>query len=84
MWLTKLKIAIAEKNPDALTALLEDIPKLTAPKDIETAIYLLREASEFMHTLKDETELSMHKIKKNLAFLRSTEVPLSGKLDITS
>ena len=84
MWLTKLKIAIVEKNPVALSELLDDIPKFTKPQDIETAVYLLREASELMYTLQDETELSMNKIKKNLAFLRSTEVPRSGKLDIKS
>ena len=84
MWLTKLKIAIVEKNTDSLDKLLEDIPKLEDKKDIEEAIYLLREASEIVHTLKDETSDSMKQIKKNLQFLRSTDIPTSNKLDITS
>ncbi len=82
MWLTKLKIAIIEKNTDALSALINDIPKLTNKKDIQEALYLSREALELLYTLKDETALNMSKIKKNLSFLRSTEVPTSTKLDI--
>ncbi len=82
MWLTKLKIAIIEKNTDALSELVSDIPKLTDKKDIEEALYLSREALELLYTLKDETALNMSKIKKNLSFLRSTEVQTSTKLDI--
>ena len=82
MWLTKLKIAIVEKNPQALDALMDDIPNLSKIEDLEMAVYLLKEATELMHTLKDDTELSMTKIKKNLQFLRSTEVRTSKKLDI--
>jgi hypothetical protein len=65
MWLTKLKIAIIEKNTDALDALLDDIPQLSEAEDIEQAIYLLREASELLYTLQNETKISMGKIKKN-------------------
>ena len=82
MWLTKLKIAIVEKNPDALDALLDDIPELSEADDIEQAIYLLREASELIYTLQNETKVSMGKIKKNIAFLRSTERQKVNKLDI--
>jgi hypothetical protein len=82
MWLTKLKIAIIEKNTDALDALLDDIPQLSEAEDIEQAIYLLREASELLYTLQNETKISMGKIKKNIAFLRSTERPAVNKLDI--
>lgn len=84
MWLTNLKIAIVQKDPDLLNALLEDIPKLEDAKEIESAIYLLREGTELMHILKDETENSMKQLKKNLKYLRSTEVKQSSKLDIRS
>lgn len=84
MWLTKLKIAIVQKDVDQLDTLLEDIPKLEDPKEIESAIYLLREATELMHMLKDETENSMKQLKKNLKYLRSTEVKPTSKLDIRS
>jgi len=82
MWITKLKIAIIEKNPQALEALMDDIPNLTEKEDMQTAVLLLKEASEFMQTLKGETKTSMIKIQKNLQFLRSTEVNISKKLDI--
>ena len=82
MWLTKLKIAIIEKNTDVLSELIQNIPVFTDQKDIEEALYLSREALELLYTLKDETALNMSKIKKNLSFLRSTEVPVSTRLDI--
>lgn len=84
MWLTKLKIAIVQKDTDLLNTLLEDIPKLQDAQEIESALYLLREATELMHILKDETENSMKQLKKNLTYLRSTEVKPSSKLDIRS
>lgn len=84
MWLNKLKIAIIEKNPNALGKLLDDVPQLQDPKEIEEAIYLLKEATSLMESLKDETKASMKQIKKNLDFLRSTDIPTSKKLDIKS
>ena len=74
MWLTNLKIAILEKNTQQLSELLDDIPKLETKEEMEQAVYLLREASELLHTLKDATGSSMIKIKKKplfLAFYRS-------------
>ena len=82
MWLNKLKIAIVEKNTDALGELMEDIPQLTDADDIQEAIHLLKEATELVHTLKNKTSISMKQIKKNLQFLRSTDIPTSTKLDI--
>ena len=84
MWLKELKIAVIEKNPDSLSRLINDIPKLSDSKDIEMAIYLLKEATELMTTLKDETLVSMKKIKKNLDFLNSTHSKVKNKLDIKS
>jgi hypothetical protein len=82
MWLTKLKIAIVEKNPDALNKLLDEIPQLENQKEIEEAVYLLKEATALMESLRDETKASMKQIKKNLDFLRSNDIPTSKKLDI--
>jgi hypothetical protein len=84
MWLTKLKIAIIEKNTDTLSKLMDDIPQLEGEKDIEEAIYLLREATELAHTLQDKASASMKQIKKNIGFLRSTDIPTSKRLDIRS
>ncbi|MDO8454698.1 MAG: hypothetical protein Q7S59_09025 [Sulfurimonas sp.] len=84
MWLTKLKIAIIEKNADSLDKLLDDIPKLTKKAEIEEAIYLLEEASRVFSGLKDEVLKSMNQIQKNLQFLRSTDIPTSRNLDLMS
>ncbi|MEA3372131.1 MAG: hypothetical protein U9Q62_00430 [Campylobacterota bacterium] len=84
MWLTKLKIAIVEKNTDALAKLLEEMPELSDVQEMREAMYLLAEASELLHTLKDETAASMEQVQKNISFLRSTETQSSNKLDIKS
>ncbi|DAB28360.1 MAG: hypothetical protein A2513_05545 [Sulfurimonas sp. RIFOXYD12_FULL_33_39] len=84
MWLNKLKIAVVEKNIDSLGKLLDNIPQLESKKEMEEALYLLREASEIVHTLKDKTSASMKQIKKNLDFLRSTDIPTYKNLNIKS
>ena len=84
MWLNKLKIAIIEKNTEALDTLMSDIPQLSKKEELEQAIYLIKEASELVCTLRDETSKSMEQIKINLQFLRSTDIPTSKKLDIRS
>ena len=82
MWITKLKIAIVEKNTDSIDKLLNDLPELSKASEIEEAIYLLREATELLYTLQNETSNSMNKMKKSIDFLRSTEVKRSSELDI--
>lgn len=84
MWLNKLKIAVIEKNFSSIDRLLDNIPKLESQKEIQEAIYLLKEASDIADTLRDDTSKSMKQIKKNLNFLRSTDIPTSKKLDIRS
>ena len=83
MWLTKLKIAVIEKNIDSLNKLLDELPQLDDPQDVKQALYLLREASELLHTLKDEASSSMKKIKTNINFLNSTTANKTSKFDIT-
>lgn len=85
MWLNKLKIAIIEKDTKLLDELLNNLPELSDPKEIEQALYLLREATELLYTLKDETQHSMEQIQKNLKFLKSTNFSNTlNRLDIKS
>ena len=84
MWLNGLKIAIAEKNIDKLNVLLDQTPGLNNKAEIEEGMYLLREAFSLVHNLKDETSDSMKRIKKNLNFLKSSELQKTSKLDIRS
>ena len=83
MWLTKLKIAIVEKNTDSINDLMADIPTLSKTKDLEQAMYLLKEATELVCTLQDETSATMAQIKANLKFLNATKAPAKSTLDIT-
>ncbi|NCO01848.1 MAG: hypothetical protein GW906_08445 [Epsilonproteobacteria bacterium] len=84
MWLTKLKIAIVEKNTDNLNKLMDDIPQLEDKKEIEEAIYLLKEASAIVQNLKDGLDKSMKQMQKNIKFLRVTESTASSKFDVTT
>jgi predicted sugar kinase len=84
MWLTKLKIALVEKDIDRLSELMENIPKLESVQEMTEALYLTKEAKELLHRLKDETSFSMKQIKQNLNFLKSTQEPKQSKLDIKS
>ena len=83
-WLTSLKIAIVEKNTDAIDALLDKTPNFEDTKDVEEAMYLLKEASELLYGLKDETAMCMAQIKKNIEFLHSTQPANKNTLDISS
>ena len=84
MWITKLKVALAQKNVDQIERLVDETPKFDNVKDAKEAMFLLREATELLFTLQDETESSMKQIKKNLDFLKSTEPQKITKLDIKS
>jgi len=84
MWLTNLKIAIIEKDTEKINKLLDETPKFSDKKDMQKASYLLKEAVALIYELKDETALTMSQLKKNINFLRSTEAPVSVKLDIKS
>jgi hypothetical protein len=84
MWISNLKIAVIEKNADALNRLMDDVPNLKDEKEIEEAIYLLKEAIALINSLKDDTSVSMKLIKKNLDFLRSSDGLQHSNLDIKS
>ena len=84
MWLTDFKIAIVEQDIDRLNELMDSIPQLETKEEITEAIYLIKEASELVHDLKNKTSNSMGQIKKNLHYLKSTQNQTSSKLDIRS
>jgi len=82
MWLTEFKIALVEKNTDKLAKLMEDVPHLEKAEDIEQALFLLKQATELVESLKNETAISMKKVKTHISFLKSTQNPQKTKFDI--
>ena len=84
MWLTRLKIALVEKDTEKLSELMENIPKLESVDEMQEARYLIKEAQELVYTLQNNTSASMKQIKQNLTFLKSTQEPKVSKLDIKS
>jgi len=84
MWLNNLKLAIIEKDVDTLNFLMDDLPRLEKEEDIESAIFLLKEATLVVQALQDDTQTSMIQMKKNINFLKATQAPFIAKLDVTS
>ena len=82
IWIKELKIAIAEKDMDKFDKLMDNTPEFTNNEDIIQALFLLRDATTLVSELKNETALSMQKMKKHIDFLKSTGIPVSQKLDI--
>jgi len=84
VWLNQLKVAVVQRDTELLSSLLDDIPALEDAQDIETAIYLLQEATAIMQQLKDETAVSMKQIKKNIDYLNSSVADQKSQFDVTS
>ena len=84
MWLKELKIAVVEKDTNKFQVLLEKLPKLTDAKEIEEALYLIKAAREILESLKVTTQSSMMQMKKNIDYLKSTQINKIAKFDITS
>lgn len=85
MWSNKFKIAIVEKNTDAIDKLLDEIPEFSNNKDIQEAIYLMREGAKLLYKLRDEASDVISQLKKNIDFLDSTQTPnYQTRLDIKS
>ena len=84
MWLNQLKVAVVQRDTELLSSLLDDIPTLEDAQDIETALYLLQEATTIMQQLKDETAVSMKQIKKNIDYLNSSVADQKSQFDVTS
>ena len=84
MWLNQLKIAIVEKNTEKLTALMDDLPKLTAAEDVDMAVHLLDEATALVTKLRSDLGDSMVQMQKNIKFLNSTRTATPSKFDMLS
>ncbi len=86
MWINKLKLAIVEKNTEAIDELLNSMPSFEDKEqtEAEEAMFLLREALVLAHTLQDETSSSMQLIQQNIKFLKANQEQTRGSLNITS
>jgi len=82
VWLNQLTIAIVEKNTDTLNDLMQNLPKLTKKEDLDSALCLLKEATDLVTSLKDDTKTSMIQMQKNIKFLKATESQKASTLDI--
>ena len=84
MWLTKLQIAIIEKNPELISILVAEMPKFEDVDDMKRAASLIKEALKLLHSLKNETGETLKKLQKHKDFLNSAQANQTAKFDVTS
>ncbi|MDB2562506.1 hypothetical protein N9X61_02765 [Sulfurimonas sp.] len=84
MWINKFKIALIQKDADAIESLLEDVPSFSSKQEIQEVMYLIEQATEFLYVLQDEITLSKKKIKQNINFLGTTLSNSSSNFNIKS
>ena len=84
MWLNKFKIAIVSKDTEGISELLNNRPDFSDVSKMKEAMHLIKEASSLLQELKNDTSISMKQIKKNIDFLKVTQLNQSSKLDVTS
>ena len=84
MWLTELQIAIIEKNPQRISALIADMPTFKSVAEMQSASCLIKEALKLIHQLKDETGETLKKLQKHKDFLNSATANKTAKFDISS
>ncbi len=83
-WKNKFKLAIIQKDTDALEHLLATIPEPKNISETKEFMFLIQEALVIFQELKNETAISMQNIKKRLSFLDSTQGIKTSKIDIKS
>jgi len=84
MWLKEFKIALIEKDTKKFTILMKSVPTLSDAREIDEALHLLKAATALVEGLKNETQLSMLQMKKNIDFMKSTQAPQANTLDVKS
>lgn len=82
MWINEFKIAIITKNPQEIDRLALQMPKFESLEEMQEVFYLLGHAKKLLENLKNETALSMKKIKDTISYIESTSTINSTKLDI--
>ena len=86
MWLTKLQIAIIEKDIDSIDKLVSDMPHFKNVTDMKSASSLIREALKLLSSMKDDTQQILTSLKKHKDFLDVSYIDemKTQRLDVTS
>ncbi len=82
MWNNKFKVALITKNTKELDKLILEMPQFETLDEMQEAFYLMNHAKELLESLKDETALSMKKVKDTIRYLELTQTKNIQKLDI--
>jgi hypothetical protein len=85
VWLKKLQIAIVEKNPEAISELVSNMPEFKSVDEMKSASALIKESLKLLTSMKEDTRKTLLKLKKHKEFLSSEDLDFaSSRLDINS
>ncbi|WP_345980118.1 hypothetical protein [Sulfurimonas sp. HSL3-2] len=82
MWLNEFKAAIVTKDTKKIDDLMTSMPQFEDISEMEEAFYLFQQADKLLKDLKNETSITMKKIKDNISFLESTHTEETSRLNI--
>lgn len=82
MWLNEFKAAIVTKDTKKIDDLMTSMPQFEDLSEMEEAFYLFQQADKLLKDLKNETSITMKKIKDNISFLESTHTEETSRLNI--
>jgi hypothetical protein len=83
MWMNEFKVALIQKDVKTLDTLILEMPQFETLDEMQEAFYLMNHAKDLLENLKNETAITMKKIKENIRYIESTQqAKTSLKLDI--
>jgi hypothetical protein len=81
--MNEFKVALIQKDVKTLDTLILEMPQFETLDEMQEAFYLMNHAKDLLENLKNETAITMKKIKENIRYIESTQqAKTSLKLDI--
>ncbi len=83
-WLKEFTAALVEEDERRLIVLIDSLPEFTNAAEAESALELIKSATEIFEKKREELKVQMAEIEKQKKFLSSDSVKTTSILDIHS
>ncbi len=83
-WLKEFTAALVEEDERRLIALIDSLPEITSATEAESALELIKSATEIFEKKREDLKVQMAEIEKQKKFLSSDSVKTISILDIHS
>ncbi|MCF6201895.1 MAG: hypothetical protein L3J42_07225 [Hydrogenimonas sp.] len=83
-WHKSFTAALVTESIDELLSLIDNIPKFEKTEDMQSALELIKSATEIFERKKSELREQMQKIENQKKFITSSTLQSSVRLDIHS